>query len=88
MHGFEWSKRKDAVLKKERGISFDEAVLEIAEERLLDMLVNINHPGQIIYVIRLKGYVHCVPAVIEKNVIRLITIYPSRKMNNRYKEFS
>jgi len=52
----------------------------------LDMLINANHPGQVIYVIRLKGYVHCVPAIMHQDVIRLITIYPSRKMNDKYKE--
>ncbi len=71
---------------KSRGVSFDDVLVEIAEGRLLDMLVSVNHPDQIIYLVRLKGYVHCVPSVLDRNVIRLITIYPSRKMNNKYKE--
>jgi uncharacterized DUF497 family protein len=85
MKRFEWDERKNAVLKRNRGVSFEDALLEISEGRLLNMMENASHPGQIIYVVRLNGYIHCVPAIEDKNFIRLITIYPSRKLNSEFK---
>lgn len=78
---FEWDERKNAVLKRGRGVSFEDVLLEMAEGRLLNVMENLNHQGQIIYVVRLNGYVHCVPAMEGEDYIRLVTIYPSRKLN-------
>jgi len=86
MKSFKWSERKNKILQAGRGVSFEDVMEEIAEGRVLDMLVNTNHSEQIIYVVRLNGYVHCVPAEENEDSIRLITIYPSRKLNSRYKE--
>lgn len=53
---------------------------------MLAVLKNKKYPGQLIYVISLKKYVHCVPAVEERGCIRLITIFPSRKLNAKHGE--
>lgn len=85
MKRFEWDERKNAILKRNRGVSFEDALLEISEGRLLNMMENENHSGQIIYVVRLNGYIHCVPAIEDKDFVRFITIYPSRKLNSEFK---
>lgn len=85
MKRFEWDERKNAILKRNRGVSFEDALLEISEGRLLNMMENSNHAGQIIYVVRLNGYIHCVPAIEDKGFVRLITIYPSRKLNSEFR---
>lgn len=84
MKRFEWDERKNAVLKRERGVSFEDVLLEISEGRLMNVMENVNHPGQIIYVVRLNGYIHCVPAIEGRGFVRLVTIYPSRKLNSEF----
>lgn len=86
MKSFEWDEKKNAVLLRDRSVSFEDVLTEMAEGRLLNVMENVNHPGQIIYVVRLNGYVQCVPAIEGLDSVRLITIYPSRKLNSEFME--
>ena len=80
-----WSEEKNASLKAERGISFEEALAEIEAGRLLDLLPHPSRPNQRIFVIRLHGYAHAVPFVMdESGNIFLKTIYPSRDFQKKY----
>ncbi|MBI2891250.1 MAG: BrnT family toxin [Nitrospirae bacterium] len=86
---FEFDPAKNALLKKERGVSFEEIILLIDEGHLLDVVEHPNkarYPGQRIYVVDVGGYVHLVPFVREGNRITLKTVYPSRKATREYKE--
>ncbi len=85
MKEFVWDEAKNNELMKTRNVSFEQVVAEIAEGRLLDKLKNPAYPGQAIYVVKLNDYIHCVPSVEEGNTIILKTIFPSRKMNRKYK---
>lgn len=40
MKRFEWDERKNAILKRNRGVSFEDALLEISEGRLMNMMEN------------------------------------------------
>ncbi len=46
---------------------------------------NQKYPNQYIYVIRLGGYVHYIPYLIDGQDIFLKNIIPSRKLNKKYK---
>lgn len=79
-----WSEEKNALLKRERGVSFEEiaAIIQASEE--LDILPHPTRSNQRILVVRLHGYVYAVPFVEEKGNLFLKTIYPSRSLNKEY----
>ena len=84
---FEFDTEKNASLKRERGISFEEIILLIDEGHLLDVVEHPNnkkYPSQRFYVVDVDGYIHLVPFVREGNKIFLKTIYPSRKATKEY----
>lgn len=87
MKPFRWNHDKNEALKIERGISFEEMVLAIAADGLLDELGHPNpekYPNQSIFVIALDGYVYLVPYVEEPGYYFLKTVIPSRKATRDY----
>ena len=87
MKPFRWNHDKNATLKIERGISFEEMVLAIEADGLLDELGHPNpekYPNQSIFVIALDGYVYLVPYVEEPGYYFLKTVIPSRKATRDY----
>jgi uncharacterized DUF497 family protein len=86
---FDWSDEKDAALRKERGIGFQDVVFHIEQG---DVLAIVDHPNtekcpnqKIIY-IRIEDYVYLVPFVESEEGRFLKTIIPSRKATKRYLE--
>ena len=80
-----WDEKKNALLKKMRGVSFEDAVEEILAGRLLNLVPHPTRANQMIYIIRLKGYVHVVPFVEdEEGNIFLKTMYPNRNFQKHY----
>lgn len=87
MRPFRWSHDKNAMLKVERGISFEEMVLAIEADGLLDELRHPNsgkYPNQSVFVVALDGYVYLVPYVEEPDYYFLKTVIPSRKATRNY----
>lgn len=87
MKPFRWNHDKNEVLKKDRGISFEEIVLTIEADGLLDELQHPNpekYPNQSILVVALEGYVYLVPYVEEQDYYFLKTVIPSRKATQDY----
>ena len=87
MKPFRWNHDKNEVLKKDRGISFEEVVLAIEADGLLDELQHPNpdkYPNQSILVVALHGYVYLVPYVEEQDYYFLKTVIPSRKATRDY----
>lgn len=87
MKPFRWNHDKNEGLKIERGISFEEMVLAIETDGLLDELSHPNpekYPNQSIFVIALDGYVYLVPYVEEPGYYFLKTVIPSRKATRDY----
>lgn len=74
-----WDEKKNKELQKEGRPSFEEAVIEIINNRIISTDENRKYPGQQIFLIVLQGYPHLVPFEIRGDVIWLITIFPSRK---------
>lgn len=87
MKPFRWNHDKNDELKVERGISFEEVVLAIEADGLLDVLRHPNsgkYPNQLVFIVTLDGYVLLVPFVDEPEYYFLKTIIPSRKATRDY----
>ena len=68
--------------RNQRNISFEEVVLAIEADGLLDILQHPNsdkYPHQLIFVVAFERYVYLVPFVEESEYYFLKTIIPSRK---------
>jgi uncharacterized DUF497 family protein len=84
---FDWDDDKNAKLRKERGIGFEEVVFHIERGDLLDVLDHPNperYTGQRIFVVRRDDYVYLVPFVEDDETVFLKTIIPSRKATKQY----
>jgi len=87
MKPFRWNHEKNEQLKAERNISFEEIVLAIETDGLLDLLQHPNpdkYPNQLVFVVALYDYACLVPFVEEENYSFLKTIIPSRKATRDY----
>ena len=85
---FKWNMEKNKFLKLERGVCFEDVMVQIHDDKVLDIIKHPNvkkYPNQSMYIVLLQNYVHMVPFVKENNEIFLKTIVPSRKMNKIYK---
>ncbi len=89
MKSLRWSPDKNAWLKRERGIGFEQIVAAIESGGLLDILVHENsdrYPGQRVLVVSYGDYVYLVPFVEETEHFFLKTVIPSRKARRDYLE--
>ncbi len=87
MKTFDWSREKNAWLRTERGLTFEQGVFQVSRGGLLDVLEHPDpkaYPGQRLMVVEIEGYAHVVPFVEEEDTIFLKTVFPSRKMTKRY----
>lgn len=87
MKYFDWNPSKNEELKITRNVSFEDVLIAIKEERLLDIVEHPNknkYANQKIFIVELKGYAYLVPFLEESNNIFLKTIIPSRKATKQY----
>ncbi len=87
MKVFDWSDEKNQILKKERNLAFEEIVFHITHNGLLDVIQHPNqekYPNQKMFIVNVEGYVCLVPFVEDDEIIFLKTIFPSRKMTQKY----
>ena len=87
MKVFSWNNNKNALLKNERQICFEDILICIDAGYLLDILEHPNqekYRGQKIFVVQVKEYVYLVPFVEDDHEIFLKTIIPSRKATRKY----
>ena len=87
MKFFAWNSEKNELLKKERGVSFEDVVLNIQLGFEVDIFEHPNqerYPGQKISVVLIEGYAYLVPYVEHEDEIFLKTIIPSRKATKLY----
>lgn len=87
MKYFDWNRAKNALLKLERGVSFDDVVIAIQSGGVVDIIEHPNqekYPNQKIYLVRLNDYIYLVPFVEDDDKKFLKTIVPSRKMTKIY----
>jgi hypothetical protein len=82
-----WNAEKNALLKAERGASFEDVVFHIMAGDILDTVDHPNqerYPWQQIHVIAIEEYVYLVPFVESDEEVFLKTIIPSRKGTKSY----
>lgn len=87
MKYFDWDNAKNAKLRAERRIGFEDVVFHIERGDLLDILEHPNperYAGQRIFVVRRENYVYLVPFVEDEHTVFLKTIIPSRKATRQY----
>jgi uncharacterized DUF497 family protein len=84
---YSWNPEKNELLQEERGISFEEIILNIQlgnEVAIYDHPNSKKHPHQKISVVLIENYAYLVPYVEDKEQIFLKTIIPSRKATKQY----
>lgn len=87
MKPFRWNHEKNEALKVERSISFEQIVLAIEANGLLDELRHPSpekYPNQSVFVVTLDDYVYLVPYAEEPDYYFLKTVIPSRKATRDY----
>lgn len=87
MKHYNWSNEKNEALKTERGVSFEQVVIQIAGGNLKAVYEHPNrskYENQSILVVEINRYCYLVPFVEDENGKFLKTIIPSRKATKMY----
>ncbi|MBI1939864.1 MAG: DUF4258 domain-containing protein [Ignavibacteriales bacterium] len=87
MKYFAWDEEKNNLLKETRNISFEEIVLSLSNNKLLEVVEHPNkqkYPNQRIFIVEVRDYVYIVPFVEDGEKYFLKTIYPSREAAKKY----
>ncbi len=87
MKKISWNNEKNAKLRWERGIGFEDALFQINSGEVLDIVDNPNkrkYPNQRVFILEINEYVYYVPFVEDENEVFLKTIIPSRKLKKEY----
>ena len=87
MKVFRWDNEKNEWLKTNRSVSFEQVVILMEREDVLETIEHPNqdkYPDQKIAIVKIGNYAYLVPYVQENDEIFLKTIIPSRKATNKY----
>lgn len=79
-----WNPKKNELLKRERGIAFEEIAYLIESEQIIGIEENPRRPNQKMYILEIENYAILVPFVENDKEIFLKTAFPSRKYTKRY----
>jgi len=84
---FDWNDEKNMLLKKERGVSFEQVELAIALGDLIDRVKYPNsakYPNQKVFLVKIDAYIYSVPYVEDNDKIFFKTIIPNSKVTKQY----
>ena len=87
MKYFDWNDGKNEVLKKLRGVSFEQVELAIASGDLIDRVKHPNpakYPNQKVFLVKIEDYIYSVPYVEDNERVFLKTIIPNSKATKKY----
>lgn len=79
-----WDEKKNDLLKRTRGVSFEDFEYSIHNQKYILDMPHYNkdrYPNQRIFCIFFNEYIYCIPYEENEYQIRLITIFASRKFN-------
>ena len=79
-----WNPDKNEILKRERGISFEEIAFLIESDQIIGIEENPGYPNQKMYVLEVENYAIIVPYVENDDEMFLKTVFPSRKYSKKY----
>ena len=85
---FKWDEEKNKLLKRERRVSFEDVVVALQGEGLVDIISSPgrNRKNQESFVVEIGGTIYIVPFVESEGEVFLKTIYLSRKHKKIYSE--
>ena len=86
MKPIEWNQDKDELLKRTRGVSFEQITEAITKNGgLIKVIRNSeNYPNQKVFIVRMNNYIYCAPFVEDAKKIFLKTIFPSSKLTKLF----
>lgn len=87
MSNVRWNAEKSKQLKAERGLSFEDVLYYIENEKQLAIVEHPNrekYPHQKMFILIIDNYAWLVPFIEEESSIFLKTIIPSRKATQKY----
>jgi len=87
MKYYDWNDEKNELLKKLRGVSFEQIVLAIVSGDLIDRIKHPNpekYPNQKIFLVKIDNYIYSVPYLEDDKKIFLKTIIPNSKETKKY----
>ena len=79
-----WNPEKNELLKRERGISFEEIAYLIESGQVIGIEEKPGHLNQKMYILEIENYAIVVPYVESNDEIFLKTAFPSRKYTKKY----
>jgi len=87
MKYFDWNDEKNEMLKRVRGVSFEQVELAIALGDLVDRIKHPNpgkYPNQKVFLVKIENYIYSVPYIEDSEKIFLKTIIPNSKATEKY----
>jgi uncharacterized DUF497 family protein len=84
---FDWNDEKNEVIKKTRGVSFEQVELAIALGDLIDRVKHPNaakYPSQKVFLVKVDDDIFSVHYVEDNEKIFLKTIIPNSKATKKY----
>lgn len=79
-----WNPEKNELLKRKRGIAFEEIAYLIESEQIIGIEEKPGRPNQKMYILEIENYAILVPFVENDKEIFLKTAFPSRKYTKLY----
>jgi hypothetical protein len=87
MKYYDWHDDKNEMLKKTRGVSFEQVELAIVLGDLIDRVKHPNsekYPNQKVFLVKIDNYIYSVSSVEDSEKIFLKTIIPNSKATKKY----
>lgn len=82
---YDFCSQKNKQLIIERGISFEDVIAAIQDDRLLDVIKHHNQERYVHQLVYVVNYVYLFPFVRkDEETVFLKTIFPSRKLTRQY----
>jgi len=82
---FEWDNKKSELVKRKRGLSFDEIAENIRQGAVLDIVDNREEfKEQKLLILDINNYAWVVPVEFREGRVRIITAFKSRKFTKLY----
>ena len=87
MKYYDWNDEKNKMLKKLRGVSFEQVELAIESGDLIDRVKHPNaqkYPNQKVFLVKIEDYIYSIPYVEDDEKIFLKTIIPNSRATKKY----
>lgn len=86
---FDWNPEKNAWLKSERSVSFEDIALLLAAGqvwKVMDHPNQVRYPNQRVFLVPIDGYITFVPFVMDGETFFLKTAIPHRHATKDYRK--